>query len=649
MEVKPTEQELIDLYENKTYPQITIKPWGKEIVLQANRYYAYKRIYINAGEKTSYQVHKWKTETNYIISGTAEIWEEDVNGVVIKSIRESDYCFHIPAGKKHRVIAITDVILQEVSLPYLSDCIRLLDDTNRGNGRIESEHVIPSVCILAAGKGTRMGEYSEHIHKSLLPLNNKAILSHLIEKFPKEYNIVIAVGYKKEQIKDYCKLVHNDRNIEFIEVDNYDKDGSGPGYSIKCCKKYLQKPFYILVSDCYLDEKIPNMFNNWLGYHNTDYPNLYSTFKLDGNNIIEFKNKDKNGYNNAFTGIAFINDYKIFWEQIENKNENDKEHELVSGFYNINKYSNFKGVMQQWYDVGTYDRYIDMKNKLESKNCNLFKNNIQFNYKTDKYFIKYFDKIDNLVKRGKVLEDVVPKIIENKTFLCYEWEKGQTLYHIDDIEIYMQFLEWYRKNVEIEKDINLDEECYNFYYVKTMKRLKEFEKQNDTDKYKIINNIEYESIHYYLNKVNFKELEKCLPTKFFHGDLQFDNIIYTEDNDFKYIDWRSDFGGNTEYGDVYYDLAKLYGGLIISYDKMRDSNNFKYHEEDNKITFSYEVDVKLDEFKNLYENWIFENGFNISKIVLLVAIIFLNMAPLHNNGFGKLIFCLSKNIFKLIT
>lgn len=43
--------------------------------------------------------------------------------------------------RKHRIIAKTDVILQEVSTPDVDDVTRIADDTGRGDGRIESEHV----------------------------------------------------------------------------------------------------------------------------------------------------------------------------------------------------------------------------------------------------------------------------------------------------------------------------------------------------------------------------------------------------------------------------------------------------------------------------------------------------------------------------
>ena len=120
--------------------KVVAKPWGKEIWLELNDSYCYKRIYINAGYQTSFQYHKKKLETNYIIEGEAVIWLENDQGVIVKTNMAKDDCFTVRPPKKHRVIAITDIILQEVSTPEVDDVIRIEDDSNRSNGKIASEH-----------------------------------------------------------------------------------------------------------------------------------------------------------------------------------------------------------------------------------------------------------------------------------------------------------------------------------------------------------------------------------------------------------------------------------------------------------------------------------------------------------------------------
>ncbi len=120
--------------------KVVTKPWGREVWLALNERYCYKRIYINAGHRTSFQYHKKKFETNYLIEGVAEVWLEDEHGVVHKTVMRAGDFFDVAPPRKHRVIAITDLVLQEVSTPEVDDVIRIEDETNRPDGRVASEH-----------------------------------------------------------------------------------------------------------------------------------------------------------------------------------------------------------------------------------------------------------------------------------------------------------------------------------------------------------------------------------------------------------------------------------------------------------------------------------------------------------------------------
>lgn len=115
------------------------KPWGKEIWLELNDKYCFKQICINAGYRTSFQYHEKKLETLYLTEGTAEVWLDNDAGVLEKKIMEKDDFFTVTPLKKHRVIAITNIILHEVSTPEVDDVIRIEDDSGRPSGRIEKE------------------------------------------------------------------------------------------------------------------------------------------------------------------------------------------------------------------------------------------------------------------------------------------------------------------------------------------------------------------------------------------------------------------------------------------------------------------------------------------------------------------------------
>ena len=91
--------------------------------------------------------------------------------------------------------------------------------------------------------------------------------------------------------------------------------------------------------------------------------------------------------------------------------------------------------------------------------------------------------------------------------------------------------------------------------------------------------VDYEE---YIKNIDWDLLITELRPSNIHGDLQFDNVIISESSEFKVIDWRHEFGSIVEYGDIYYDLAKLYGGFIIDYSKIK-TNNFTINLEGTRV------------------------------------------------------------------
>lgn len=623
-------------------PHIVHKPWGKEVWLELNDKYCYKRIYINAGYKTSFQYHHHKVETNYIISGTAEVWLENDEGVIEKFIMKENDFFDVKPPKKHRVIALTDIILQEVSTPEVDDVVRIEDDTNRKDGKIDGEHQTPAICILAAGLGSRLNELTTHTNKALVPINGKAIISHIIDRFPKEYDLVIAIGYKAEVVEEYCKLAYPDRNIQFVQVNDFDKNG--PGHSALACKSYLQRPFYLTTADCILNSELPKLDGNWLGASITEHPEQYSTIQIQGDNVTSFKNKSVDGYEYAFCGIAGIFDYQTFWSQLEKNFDG----EVVSAFYTPNEYTTLKVKHIFWLDTGTPKLLANAKHVLGDKNISLTKDTKEIVYKENKRFIKFIPDTESL-KNKKVRADILgdegvipPNVVVTNNFLSYDWMDGKTLYEIDNLNVFTKFLKRLEKLIVNKPKITLDEvTILNFYYLKTKGRLAKFESKFGVNYLRnefIINGKHHKSFDELFSNIDFTKIPKIWGYINFHGDLQFDNIIYSDEK-FYYIDWRDSFGGVTNAGDLYYDLAKLYGGILIPYNKMKDIKNLQFVENDTNMVYDYSISPNLSKFKEVYENWLSNNGFKLDHIKLITALIFANMSPLHEEPFAKMLIC----------
>jgi len=622
--------------------KIVTKPWGKEEWLELNDAYCYKRIYINAGYKTSYQYHNFKRETNFIISGEAEIWLENDEGVVEKKIMKAGEYFNVTPPKKHRVIALTDIILQEVSTPEVDDVIRIDDEFARADGKIYGEHQTPAVLILAAGLGSRLGNLTKEINKALLPINNRAIISHIIDKFPKNYEFIIAIGYKGDAVEEYCKLSHPNHKFKFITIDNIDGEGSGPGYSALQCKDYLQRPFYITTCDCLIDSPLPHLDGNWLGVYPTAFPEKYSTLKSDDKqNIIDYKNKSIEGFESAFIGLGGIWDYNVFWNQLET---NIKNGEIVSAFENPSEYPTFKIKKLKWLDAGNLDDLNKTREYFKDTPLSLQKDNNEITYKEGDLFIKFTPNktiLENRVKRATVLKNKIPSNLKSTSnFIYYNWEDGNTLYEIDSFKIYTKFLD----ELTNLKTYDLPEiaEYTNLFYVnKTEDRLNLFLNKNNNDYYSLnheVNGIKLPSMEHILNNIDLSLLNDTIFYKKFHGDLQFDNIIWNEaKQQFTYIDWRESFGGNTDGGDIYYDLAKLYGGSIIPYNVMKNEDNITLIEGSYSVQYDYQVSTNLTKFKTYFENWIVENGYSLYKVKFITGLIFLNMSPLHDDKFSKML------------
>ena len=107
------------------------KPWGYELIYAATDRYCGKIIFINAGEELSLQFHKKKDETMYVQSGRVEFEIGDPGKPVDSEVIAPGRAFHIAPGTVHRIRALEDTVIVEVSTPELEDIVRLEDKYGR--------------------------------------------------------------------------------------------------------------------------------------------------------------------------------------------------------------------------------------------------------------------------------------------------------------------------------------------------------------------------------------------------------------------------------------------------------------------------------------------------------------------------------------
>jgi mannose-6-phosphate isomerase-like protein (cupin superfamily) len=111
--------------------RIVEKPWGREIWVAHTDRYAFKVIEFNAGSRSSLQYHERKHEHIWVESGLLQVELEQPDGSMTVEQFGPGSVIENPPGRKHRVEALEDVRLFEVSTPELDDVIRVEDDYGR--------------------------------------------------------------------------------------------------------------------------------------------------------------------------------------------------------------------------------------------------------------------------------------------------------------------------------------------------------------------------------------------------------------------------------------------------------------------------------------------------------------------------------------
>lgn len=508
------------------------------------------------------------------------------------------------------------------------------------------------VCILTAGKGSRLGNYGKIINKAILPINDKAILSHILEMFSPKYEFIIGVGYRSNDIKNYLKIAHPNLNFKFVQIKNYSGVGSGPGRSLLYCKKFLQQEFFFVPCDILSNIKLGNNKNFksnifWCSNIRKEKTKEYLNFKHENFKITKFIDKKiVSGKNfKSWSGLCYIKDYKTFWKSLKSEHKQiDSEYQISNGLNNLIKLENCKIKKIIWKDLGNLENYEYERIKTQ-----------KFDFSKDKEFIYFIN--NKVIKFSKNPKDAKKKYLKFKfhpkcfpkngkllqNFLYYDYVYGNNFYDIANKKLFSKLLIYLNKNLWKKSNVDkiyLKKKCFNFYKIKTFKRVDLFlKKMREIDKINYVNNLKVFGIKKILGKIDWNNLYDGKPY-YIHGDLQFDNIVKTK-NKFTLIDWRSDFDGEIEYGDIHYDFAKILGGIYLNYKEVK-KNNFSVtiNKRNSKLKFA-----KCNQYSdvlNELKRFIYNNKIDFKKIEILQALIYLNMSPLHKPPFSIGLFLLAK-------
>ena len=107
------------------------KPWGYELRWAVTDRYLGKVLHVNKGEALSLQYHERKDEYQYVVKGRVDIELGGPDGILTTYHMDAGDTLHIKPGTRHRLTAVEDSDIFEVSTPEGDDVVRLSDRYGR--------------------------------------------------------------------------------------------------------------------------------------------------------------------------------------------------------------------------------------------------------------------------------------------------------------------------------------------------------------------------------------------------------------------------------------------------------------------------------------------------------------------------------------
>ena len=533
-----------------------------------------------------------------------------------------------------------------------------------------------TVVIPAAGTGSRLGEYTQNYNKAMCTLGPKPVISYIIEKFDDNDELIILLGYKGDLLKQVINMCYPNKNIKFVNVDKYEGEGSGLGYSLLCARDLLQKPFIFWSNDTVITDDISSFdYNeNWIlmaekDTYETANNAAYRHGRLSQRKERVYSILPKGDFDEAgmkslpYIGISFIKDYKAFWKAADiNRDVFIAGGESI-GINNINGF--IKAYFTStWIDTGNkviFEKYKKIYNqKMEETILEKPDEAIWFiNDRVIKFHLN--EKfISDRVKRAKCMINdkmreagfEIPEIIDyDKNIYVMNRCKGVTLSKVINPVLFKELIEKFFNSVELfedNKDDQLKISIYkDFYYDKTIKRIKDYcKKFEDSDKDDFyINGLKCRSAISILNEIDWEAYAKyyCKLSENYHGDFHLENIMYDEERKkFILLDWRQNFG-KSNIGDLHYDVAKMWHSLIVNHNIVKDDlfsikyvGNNSVEIDIHRTFIDTECEDVLKEFIHTNKNWWYDYE------QFMTALIFLNIAACHIYPYSKFLFYLGK-------
>lgn len=532
--------------------------------------------------------------------------------------------------------------------------------------------IIPSAKIVSQDL-QKLGKLPSAIY----PLNQGIVLDYIYELYGDNISKMIIVTKEKSDKVESTVETLTYKNI--IQIEKLDKL-KDIGYSVLQGLKSDNSSNSVIINfaDTIVEDVQEEIEEDSFFYTEDEFSDKWTYFEENDGVISSIKDKTviSNGESDIgklFVGTFCIKDKDAFIDCLEDCGHNDID---IDSFYAAlvvySKTHKMKVIKaKQWYDIGHSDKYYDTQLEVKAREFNHIEidKNRGILRKSSEDINKFIGEIKWYLKLPHDIEYVRPRIFSyslnyenpyvemefysyhtlHELFLYGDLSKSQWNSIFEKIKFIITDFSRYKL-----KDDNIKSSLKNMYLDKSIERLGRLHEDNRFKKFFTdtisINGKIYKSltdIIKILNHVIPKILYNVNELQIIHGDLCFANIMVDENLNFiKVIDPRGKFGSYDIYGDLRYELAKLFHSVDGKYDFIiKDLFDINLDSSTGEIRYSIQ-DKKRD--YDLFENLV--HCFNdiidghYEEIVLIESLLFLSMIPLHAESYRHQIAMLATGI-----
>lgn len=512
-----------------------------------------------------------------------------------------------------------------------------------------SKAMTSTLFIPCAGRGTRFAAGGYSIPKPLINIDGRPAVAQIIEQYPEHWKVVIALGHKGDEIRNGISAYFYDsprlKMISFVETKSHEQENQGLSHTVMDAKIELEGSSFVFhASDAILRPGAwkPDITSkaNQVVMAPSLFPGRFRTLQRELSVPLSWNHRDVAPPEDSvevYVGVAHIVEHEQFWITLEKQIEISPEGGETLGIDPANC-SPVRLQHGDWVDTGSGLAAKELES-WNTRSENILPKNEEALWFSPTTVTKFhMDKnfILGRISRAKALYPYVPIIKHStKNTLTYEYVRGKTLSKVIEegsftSRPFYDFVEefWFGKVQSGYESNSCD--FLDFYQTKTLRRISTLLSMEPAlSNSLIIDGVSVPDLETQLNSVNWIELATPLWGRV-HGDLHPENIVVVDSGNFVFLDWRQDIAGSLDAaGDIYYDLAKFAHGLRVDHGVIHKGLYGVVVGEDSQVSIKLEQnEMKAQVYAEL-QQYVVERGLSWKRVQILEALIYLNIAPLH--------------------